>query len=69
MGGTSVVGDLRWTGAFGANLDLIAKTHCSVELIKLEDIKVYPVSIESTFVQMYITNAWSTLETGDYGEI
>ena len=35
-----MIGDHRWTGAFGVNLDLIARSHCSVELIKTADIVV-----------------------------
>ena len=40
VGGCTVIGDHRWTGAFGVNVDLIARSHCSVELIKTEDIVV-----------------------------
>ena len=40
MGGSTVVGDVRWTGNFGVNVDLVARTHCSVELIKTEKIMV-----------------------------
>ena len=40
MGGSAVVGDKRWTGTFGVNVDLVAKSHCSVELIRTEDILV-----------------------------
>ena len=40
VGGSAVVGDVRWTGTFGVNVDLVAKSHCSVELIRTEDILV-----------------------------
>ena len=40
VGGSTVVGDKRWTGTFGVNVDLVAKSHCSVELIMTEDILV-----------------------------
>jgi hypothetical protein len=40
LGGCTAVGDLRWTGAYGVQADVVARTHCSVELIKIEDIHV-----------------------------
>ena len=40
LGGCTVVGDLRWTGAYGVQADVVARTHCSVEIIKTEDISV-----------------------------
>ena len=40
VGGNNVVGDERWTGSFGVNVDLVARTHCSVALIKTQDILV-----------------------------
>ena len=40
VGGSTVVGDKRWTGTFGVNVDLVAKSHCSMELIRTEDILV-----------------------------
>ncbi len=42
FGDMSVAGDMRWTGKFGVAADLIALDHCSIEFIKIEDIKVYP---------------------------
>jgi hypothetical protein len=42
FGGSAVIGDKRWTGTFGVNLDIVARTHCSVEFIKTEDILVTP---------------------------
>ncbi len=40
LGGCTVVGDMRWTGACGVQADVVARTHCSVEIIKTEDIRV-----------------------------
>ncbi len=42
VGGNSVVGDQRWTGSFGVNVDLVARSHCSVALIASQDILVMP---------------------------
>ncbi len=47
IGDGSVVGDTRWAGSFGVQADFIARTHCSIGIIKLEDIQV---SKETTFV-------------------
>ncbi len=35
-----MAGDLRWAGMFGVNVDFVARTHCSVALITVEDIQV-----------------------------
>jgi hypothetical protein len=35
-----VAGDMRWCGAYGIQADFIARSHCSVEIISTEDIKV-----------------------------
>ena len=35
-----MVGDLRWSGSFGVSIDFVARCHCSVEIIAVEDIKV-----------------------------
>ncbi len=40
IGGCSIVGDKRWAGAYGINADFIASSHCSVEYISKEAIKV-----------------------------
>ena len=34
------MGDPRWAGSFGVNVDFVARSHCSVEMIMLEDIQV-----------------------------
>ena len=40
IGGCIVAEDTRWAGTFGISADFVAKSHCSVELITIEDIKV-----------------------------
>ena len=40
MGASAVAGDLRWSGSFGVNVDFVARSHCSVEIITLDDIQV-----------------------------
>ena len=39
IGGSSVVGDRRWAGTFGVEADFVARTHCSVEIIRTDAIK------------------------------
>ena len=34
------MGDLRWAGAYGVNADFVAKSHCAVEFISIEDVEV-----------------------------
>ncbi len=34
------MGDQRWGGTFGVNVDFVARSHCSVEMISLEDMQV-----------------------------
>lgn len=36
------MGDQRWAGAYGIKADFIARSHCSLEFIKSEDIQVFP---------------------------
>jgi hypothetical protein len=43
IGDTAIAGDMRWSGAFGVSLDMVARSHCSVELILLEDLQVLRV--------------------------
>ncbi len=40
IGGGAVIDDLRWAGALGVQADFVARSHCSVEIIKTEDILV-----------------------------
>ncbi len=39
IGDCSITGDLRWAGTFGVNLDFVARSHCSVEFISLENMQ------------------------------
>ena len=40
IGDSCISGDLRWGGSYGVNIDFVARTHCSVAFIKIEDIQV-----------------------------
>jgi hypothetical protein len=40
IGDAAIAGDLRWSGALGVNVDMVARSHCSVEMIMLEDLQV-----------------------------
>jgi hypothetical protein len=40
FGDCVLAGDLRWAGTFGVNLDFVARSHCSVEFISIEDMQV-----------------------------
>jgi hypothetical protein len=40
LGDSVVAGDLRWAGAFGVNVDFVARSHCSVVTIDVEEIRV-----------------------------
>ena len=40
IGDSCVVGDSRWGGAFGVTVDLVSLSHCSVQIIQLEDVQV-----------------------------
>jgi hypothetical protein len=40
VGDCAVAGDLRWAGTFGVNIDFVARTHCSVAHIAIDDIRV-----------------------------
>ncbi len=48
IGDCSLAGDPRWAGTFGVNLDFVARCHCSVEFISVEDMQVR--HFEVTFV-------------------
>jgi hypothetical protein len=43
LGGGAVAGDLRWTGAWGVQADIVARTHCSLDLIQTSDINVMTI--------------------------
>ncbi len=40
IGDAAIAGDIRWAGSFGVNVDLVARSHCSVEMITLDDMQV-----------------------------
>ena len=40
IGDSTISGDLRWAGFLGVNVDFVARSHCAVEFISLEDMKV-----------------------------
>ncbi len=39
IGDSAIAGDLRWAGSFGVNIDFVARSHCSVEFITIEDMQ------------------------------
>ncbi len=50
------MGDTRWTGAYGMEADIVARTHCSVELTKTDDIKV-GCAEQCLMIQSYFASA------------
>jgi hypothetical protein len=40
IGDSAVAGDLRWAGSYGVNIDFVARSHCAVETITIEEIQV-----------------------------
>jgi hypothetical protein len=40
IGDSALAGDLRWAGTYGVNIDFVARSHCSVEFISIEAMKV-----------------------------
>ena len=40
IGDCCVAGDLRWGGSFGVSVDLVALSHCAVQIITMEDLQV-----------------------------
>ena len=39
IGDSAISGDLRWAGSYGVNVDFVARSHCAVEIILLEDMQ------------------------------
>jgi hypothetical protein len=39
IGDSAMSGDLRWAGSYGVNIDFVARSHCAVEIILIEDIQ------------------------------
>jgi hypothetical protein len=52
MGDCAVAGDLRWSGAYGVDVDFVARSHCSVAIIPIEDIlvRIPSFSIDKLFL-------------------
>ncbi len=40
FGDSAISGDLRWAGSYGVNVDFVARSHCAVEVILVEDLEV-----------------------------
>ena len=40
IGDCALAGDKRWAGTFGVNVDFVARSHCSVAVIAVEDVQV-----------------------------
>ena len=40
FGDSTISGDLRWAGTYGVNVDFVARSHCAVEFILVEDMEV-----------------------------
>jgi hypothetical protein len=49
IGDSAISGDFRWAGFLGVNVDFVARSHCSVEYISLEDMKVCPWPVDTKF--------------------
>ena len=41
IGDCVLAGDKRWAGTFGVNVDFVARSHCSVAMIAVEDVQVF----------------------------
>jgi hypothetical protein len=50
FGDSAISGDLRWAGSYGVNVDFVARSHCAVEFILVEDMEVCVKMIESQTV-------------------
>jgi hypothetical protein len=40
LGDSAVAGDFRWAGTYGVDMDFVARSHCSVAVIGIEEIQV-----------------------------
>jgi hypothetical protein len=49
IGDCVLAGDVRWAGTFGVNLDFVARSHCSVDFVATDDIKVKFISDASVY--------------------
>ena len=64
IGSSSVIGDNRWAGTYGVDADFVAKTHCSVEFIPTEAIRVRHANTWARTQPIFLFNAmaiWITL--------
>ena len=50
IGDSTIMGDHRWAGTFGVNVDFVARSHCSVEMILLEDMHVSIDSMKNNYI-------------------
>jgi hypothetical protein len=46
IGDSAIAGDMRWAGSYGVNIDFVARSHCAVEVIPIEEIQVLAHSID-----------------------
>jgi hypothetical protein len=51
FGDSAISGDLRWAGSYGVNVDFVARSHCAVEFILVEDMEVCVKMIESQTIR------------------
>jgi hypothetical protein len=64
IGASAIAGDLRWAGSFGVNVDFVARSHCSVEIILLEDMAVCDTElIELKCPQLCLLSIWIVVLT------
>ena len=53
--------DFRWAGSYGVQVDFIARSHCSVEIIKTEDIMVWSSSYITLAIFLCLVELLSTI--------
>jgi hypothetical protein len=44
FGDGAISGDRRWAGSYGVNVDFVARSHCAVEVILVEDMEVSTIN-------------------------
>jgi hypothetical protein len=54
FGESSIAGDKRWAGSYGVSIDFVARSHCSVEIILIEDIQASAWPLQSQKANIYI---------------
>ena len=45
IGDSAMAGDSRWSGTYGVNIDFVARSHCAVEIIPIEEIQAIFIQI------------------------